>query len=33
MVVTDAEVLEARAVVVTIPSGVLDQVDFEPTLR
>jgi phytoene dehydrogenase-like protein len=32
MVVTDAEVLEARAVVVTIPSGVLDQVDFEPTL-
>ena len=31
-VVTDAERFEARAVVVTIPSGVLDQVDFEPAL-
>jgi monoamine oxidase len=31
-VVTDAERLEARAVVVTIPSGVLGQVDFEPAL-
>ena len=31
-VVTDAERFEARTVVVTIPSGVLDQVDFEPAL-
>jgi monoamine oxidase len=31
-VVTDAERFEARRVLVTIPSGVLDQVDFEPAL-
>jgi monoamine oxidase len=32
-VVTEAERIEARAVVVTIPSGVLDEVEFEPGLR
>lgn len=31
-IVTDAERFEARTAVVTIPSGVLDQVDFEPAL-